>query len=103
MHRLKENIDQIGSVSAKPRIKTFEMVKRARGKYVEAEAVGKGMKRFDLKVGDIIKAKDFILDDKTKFEVTYISKWIFEGKRLDLGFVRGFQKIDYQRGVIKRV
>jgi hypothetical protein len=60
------------------------------------------LKPFDLRIGDIILAEDKILDGKHKFVVTHISKYIFEGKRLDGGYVRGFRKDDYRRGEIVR-
>lgn len=59
---------------------------------------------FDLEVGDIIRATDTIFGDVAKFRVTFISKMVFEAERLDSASqIRGFRKMDYQLGFIKKV
>lgn len=69
-------------------------------------ADAENLHEFDIRIGDVVEAKDTNTSTTYKWTVMAINKFIFvcyrnvkKGQKI----IRSFQKLDYQRGAIKKV
>lgn len=87
----------------------YKAQKKPKKRYNKSEYADptSNLKFFDLKVGDIVLAKDYDRDKekvKSRYKVTGIYTYIFTATKLNKSHrTVGFCKADYQMGAVKRV